>query len=201
MAETRENDGATRGTMWVFCNKEDDMATTRDRVLVVDSPIGPLTLTAQGGALTAIDFGAPAGFAAGVSVGTISSANGVGRAADDPTDPVLAEAARQLAGYFAGELCEFDVRLCPSGTPFQLTVWEALRRIPYGETVTYGELARRIGRPAAARAVGRANGQNPLPIVVPCHRVIGADGTLTGYAGGLDIKTALLAVESGQRHG
>lgn len=184
MAETRENDGATRGTMWVFCKKEDYMATTTDRVLVVDSPIGPLTLTAQGGALTAIDFGAPAGLDSG-----------------GPIDPVLAEAARQLAGYFAGELREFDMRVCPSGTPFQLTVWEALRRIPYGETVTYGELARRIGRPTAARAVGRANGQNPLPIVVPCHRVIGADGTLTGYAGGLDIKSALLAVESGRTHG
>ena len=177
------------------------MATTRNRVLVVDSPMGPLTLTAQGGALTAIDFGAPAGFADRASVGTISSANGVGRAADDPTDPVLAEAAGQLGAYFAGELREFDLALRPSGTPFQLTVWQALRRIPYGGTITYGELARRIGRPTAARAVGRANGQNPLPIVVPCHRVIGADGRLTGYAGGLDIKTALLAVESGQLHG
>ena len=184
MAETRENDGATRGTMWVFCKKEDYMATTTDRVLVVDSPIGPLTLSAQGGALTAIDFGAADGRDSGGSI-----------------DPVLAEAARQLAGYFAGELREFDMRQCPSGTPFQLTVWEALRRIPYGETVTYGELARRIGRPTAVRAVGRANGQNPLPIVVPCHRVIGADGTLTGYAGGLDIKSALLAVESGRTHG
>jgi len=184
VAETRENDRTARGKIWVSRNKEDYMATTTDHVLVVDSPIGPLTLTAQGGALTAIDFGAPAGLDSG-----------------GPIDPVLTEAARQLAAYFAGELREFALPLRPSGTPFQLTVWEALRRIPCGETVTYGELARRIGRPTAARAVGRANAQNPLPIVVPCHRVIGADGTLTGYAGGLDIKTALLAVESGQRHG
>jgi methylated-DNA-[protein]-cysteine S-methyltransferase len=184
VAETRENDGAIRGTMWVSRNEEDYMATTTDRVLVVDSPIGPLTLTAQGGALTAIDFGAADDLGSG-----------------GPIDPVLAEAARQLAAYFAGELREFDLPLRPSGTPFQVTVWEALRRIPYGGTTTYGELARRIGRPTAARAVGRANGQNPLPIVVPCHRVIGADGTLTGYAGGLDIKAALLAVESGRTHG
>ena len=183
--------------MWVFCKKEDYMATTTDRVLVVDSPIGPLTLTAQGGALTAIDFGAPAGFAAGVSVGTISSANGVGRAADDPTDPVLTEAARQLAAYFAGELREFALPLRPSGTPFQLAVWEALRHIPYGETVSYGELAARLGRPGAARAVGRATALNPQPVVVPCHRVIGADGTLAGYAGGLSVKRMLLALEAG----
>ena len=98
------------------------------------------------------------------------------------------------------ELRTFDLPLRPTGTPFQLNVWEALRRIPYGETVTYGELARRIGRPPAARAVGSANHHNPLPIVVPCHRVIGADGTLTGYAGGLVVKRALLALEAGQPH-
>jgi methylated-DNA-[protein]-cysteine S-methyltransferase len=161
-------------------------AADRD-TLVVPSPIGPLTLTAEGGALTAIDFGAPAGFVDGASPEGAF-----------PADPVLTEAARQLAAYFAGELRDFDLPLRPSGTPFQLTVWEALRRIPYGETVSYGELAVSIGRPAAARAVGSANHHNPLAIVVPCHRVIGADGTLTGYAGGLSIKSALLALESGQ---
>lgn len=158
-------------------------ASDRD-TLVVPSPIGPLTLTAEGGALTAIDFGAPASVADGAP----------------PADPVLPEAARQLEAYFAGELRDFDLPLRPSGTPFQLTVWEALRRIPYGATVSYGELAASIGRPGAARAVGSANHHNPLPIVLPCHRVIGADGTLTGYAGGLGIKTALLAVESSQLH-
>ena len=160
------------------------MEATDRATLVVPSPIGPLTLAAKDGALTAIDFGAPAGYADG-AVSALRS------------DPVLAETARQLAAYFAGELREFDLPLRPGGTPFQLTVWEALRGIPYGETVTYGELARRIGRPTAARAVGSANHHNPLPIVVPCHRVIGADGTLTGYAGGLGVKSALLAVESG----
>lgn len=153
--------------------------------LVVLSPVGPLTLTAEDGALTAIDFGAPAGYADGA-------------APAPPADPVLAEAARQVATYFAGELREFDLPLRPNGTPFQLTVWAALRRIPYGQTITYGELALSIGRPTAARAVGGANHHNPLPIVVPCHRVIGADGALTGYAGGLGIKSALLAGETGQ---
>ena len=112
-------------------------------------------------------------------------------------DPVLWDAAEQLASYFAGELREFTLPLRPSGTPFELTVWDGLCRIAYGETTSYGELAGRVGRPGAARAVGRANGRNPLPIVVPCHRVIGADGTLTGYAGGLSVKRALLDLESG----
>jgi methylated-DNA-[protein]-cysteine S-methyltransferase len=177
MAETRESVFAGRVMMRGMKEGERHMA-----LLVIPSPVGALTLTAERGALIAIDFGAPAGHAA----------------AAPPADPVLGEAARQLAAYFAGELRTFDLPLRPSGTPFQLTVWEALRRIPYGETVTYGELARSIGRPTAARAVGSANHRNPLPIVVPCHRVIGADGTLTGYAGGLAVKSALLAIESGR---
>ena len=150
--------------------------------LIVSSPIGPLTLIAEGGALTAVDFGAPDGRDPGGS-----------------TDPLLAETGRQLEAYFSGERRDFDLPLRPSGTPFQLEVWRAVRDIPYGETVSYGELATRIGRPTAARAVGRANGQNPLAIVVPCHRVIGADGTLTGYAGGLQMKATLLAIESPRR--
>ena len=105
---------------------------------------------------------------------------------------------RQLNAYFARELEDFDLPLAPPGTAFQLEVWAALRAIPYGETVTYGELARRIGRPRASRAVGAANGANPLPIVVPCHRVVGADGSLTGFGGGLPIKSALLALERGK---
>ena len=107
----------------------------------------------------------------------------------------LAEAKRQLTEYFAGERRTFDLPLSPHGTPFQRKVWEALREIPWGETWSYAELARRIGQPSAMRAVGSANGRNPLPIVVPCHRVIGADGSLTGFGGGLGIKSQLLALE------
>lgn len=105
------------------------------------------------------------------------------------------EAIRQLGAYFAGELTGFDLELAPQGTPFQLSVWRALRQIPYGQTMSYGELARVIDRPKASRAVGAANGSNPLPIVVPCHRVIGSTGKLTGFGGGLDTKAALLALE------
>ena len=110
-------------------------------------------------------------------------------------DAPFAEALRQLRAYFAGELLDFDLALAPEGTAFQLAVWQALRRIPYGETVSYGEVARAIGRPTASRAVGAANGRNPLPIVIPCHRVIGSTGKLTGFGGGLDTKAALLALE------
>ena len=107
----------------------------------------------------------------------------------------LAAARRQLTEYFAGKRRDFDLPLAAGGTPFQQRVWDALRRIPYGETISYGELARRIGKPTASRAVGAANGRNPIAIVVPCHRVIGADGTLIGYGGGLPVKEALLALE------
>lgn len=110
-------------------------------------------------------------------------------------DAPLLEAIEQLDAYFSGERFRFDLPLAASGTPFQEQVWEALRKIPCGETISYGELARRIGRPSASRAVGAANGQNPLPIVVPCHRVIGANGKLTGYAGGIKIKKYLLEHE------
>ena len=108
----------------------------------------------------------------------------------------LDAAKRQLAEYFDGERRDFDLPLAPDGTTFQLRVWAELRRISYGETISYGELARRIGKPTASRAVGAANGRNPLSIVVPCHRVIGADGTLTGFGGGLPVKQALLDLES-----
>jgi methylated-DNA-[protein]-cysteine S-methyltransferase len=101
----------------------------------------------------------------------------------------------QLSEYFAGERRRFDLPLAPRGTEFQRRVWRALTDIPYGRTLSYGELARRIGKPSASRAVGLANGANPLPIIVPCHRVIGADGTLTGFGGGLPIKRKLLALE------
>ena len=109
----------------------------------------------------------------------------------------LGEAAGQLRAYFAGELKSFSLDLAPEGTPFQLEVWRELEKIPHGETISYGELARRIGRPTASRAVGAANGANSLPIVIPCHRVIGSTGKLTGFGGGLWIKEALLSLEHG----
>jgi methylated-DNA-[protein]-cysteine S-methyltransferase len=125
-------------------------------------------------------------------------AHASGRAAEAP----FAAAREQLDAYFAGELETFDLRLAPAGTAFQLRVWEELTRIPFGETISYGELAGRLGEPRAVRAVGLANGRNPISIVVPCHRVIGADGSLVGYGGGLERKRWLLeheAVASGRR--
>ncbi|HET7307245.1 MAG TPA: methylated-DNA--[protein]-cysteine S-methyltransferase [Gammaproteobacteria bacterium] len=110
----------------------------------------------------------------------------------------LREAVRQLDEYFAGERRNFDLPLKPEGTAFQQSVWRALRDIPYGATESYGALAKRIGKPKAVRAVGASNGLNPLPIVIPCHRVIGANGSLTGYGGGLPVKHQLLALERGE---
>jgi len=115
----------------------------------------------------------------------------------DDDERVLAEARRQLDTYFAGNLSAFDLPLDPAGTPFQVQVWQQLTRIPYGQTISYGELARRIENPSASRAVGLANGRNPIAVIVPCHRVIGADGSLTGFGGGLDRKRALLSLEQG----
>ncbi|HEX2501150.1 MAG TPA: methylated-DNA--[protein]-cysteine S-methyltransferase [Methylomirabilota bacterium] len=148
----------------------------------VPSPLGLLLLVGTADALTAIWL-----------------PSGRDRLEPDPdwieSDAPFAEAVRQLDAYFAGALRRFDLPLAPEGTPFQRQVWQALREIPYGETVSYGEVARRIGRPSAVRAVGAANGQNPLSIVIPCHRVIGSDGRLVGYGGGLPAKTALLELE------
>lgn len=148
------------------------------------SPVGSLTLVAQDGALTAIQFGrhTAAPYAEG--------------ATRDDGDATLAEARRQLSAYFAGERTDFSLPLAPRGTPFQRRVWTALERIPYGETVSYGDIAAAIGARGSARAVGAANGANPLPIVVPCHRVVGADGSLTGYGGGMERKKRLLALEA-----
>ncbi len=112
-------------------------------------------------------------------------------------EQALASLRRQLEEYFAGERREFELDLAPSGTPFQLSVWRELRAIPYGETASYGEIAAAVGQPGAARAVGGANNRNPIAIIVPCHRVIGANGTLTGYGGGLPRKQRLLALETG----
>jgi methylated-DNA-[protein]-cysteine S-methyltransferase len=153
---------------------------------VIDSPIGPLTLIAEDGRL------------AGVHMQITRyepDAGSLGPAVASDSDPVLAAAARQLDAYFDGELTSFDLPLTLDGSRFQRSVWAALQDIPYGETISYGELARRIGQPSASRAVGLANGRNPVSIVVPCHRVIGADGSLTGYGGGMDRKRFLLALE------
>ncbi|WP_044367108.1 methylated-DNA--[protein]-cysteine S-methyltransferase [Streptomyces natalensis] len=153
--------------------------------VLTDTPVGPLTLVALGDALTGLymtdqrhrppqeSFGAPAA----------------------PEDPPFAAAIAQLRAYFRGELTAFDVPLELRGTPFQRRVWASLCTIPYGETVTYGALAQRLGAPSAARAVGLANGRNPVGIIVPCHRVVGSDGSLTGYGGGLDRKRRLLEFE------
>ena len=111
------------------------------------------------------------------------------------SSPVLSDAAAQLEAYFAGELDRFELPLSPHGTAFQRRVWDQVAAIPYGATTTYGAIAAAIGRPSACRAVGAANGRNPLPIVVPCHRVLGSEGALTGYGGGLERKRALLDLE------
>ena len=115
------------------------------------------------------------------------------------TEEPFRDTLAQLEAYFAGELRKFDLALAPEGTPFQRNVWSALSEIPYGGTVSYGELARRLGKATSPRAVGAANGRNPIPIVIPCHRVIGADGSLTGFGGGLAIKRRLLDLEAGDR--
>lgn len=132
----------------------------------------------------------------------ISFSNGKRPAQADPSwrkdQRPMREVIRQLRAYFAGKLEKFDLPLAPDGTPFQLKVWKELCEIPYGGTISYGELACRIGNPKGARAVGLANGANPIPIVIPCHRVIGSNGQLTGYGGGLPIKEKLLALERRQ---
>jgi methylated-DNA-[protein]-cysteine S-methyltransferase len=151
----------------------------------MDSPVGALLLAGDASALTEVYF---------------QSGRHPRRPAPEWRRDAapFAEAVRELEEYFAGRRRKFTLPLAPRGTPFQLSVWQALRAIPYGETLSYGELARQLGCPAGARAVGLANGANPLPIVVPCHRVIGADGSLTGFGGGLAIKRALLALEGAQ---
>ncbi|GEJ56290.1 methylated-DNA--[protein]-cysteine S-methyltransferase [Anaeromyxobacter diazotrophicus] len=156
----------------------------------MESPIGELRLVAEDGALVAVFMGSPAPAREAAAPGA-----GEGEGEGEGEERVLQEAARQLAAWFAGERTAFDLPLAPRGTPFQRRVWEALREIPYGETRSYGQIAARLGAPAAVRAVGAANGRNPLSIVVPCHRVIGASGALTGYAGGLERKKWLLGHE------
>ena len=150
----------------------------------VESPIGPLLVTSDGQSVTGV-------YMDGHKDGATIDEDWVRD--DDP--PPLGEAVRQLNAYFAGTLTQFDLPLAPTGTEFQKKVWHALQQIGYGETVSYGEVARRIGSPNASRAVGLANGSNPISIVVPCHRVIGANGKLTGYGGGIARKAVLLDFE------
>lgn len=149
------------------------------------SPIGDLLLAGAGEQLSLIGFPEGKGRMRHAEVWL-------------PDDSAFGEVKRQLAAYFGGELTCFTLPLSPRGTAFQQQVWEALRTIPYGQTRSYGEVARQIGKPQASRAVGAANGRNPLPIVIPCHRVIGSTGTLTGFGGGLEAKAVLLRLE--QRH-
>jgi len=152
----------------------------------LDCPIGPLTLVADGGAITALLFDGHRHPWPAERMGPLV-------AADD--EPVLALAARQLTEYFAGQRITFDLPLAPRGSAFQQRVWQLLRSIPYGQTRSYGELAVELGDIRLARAVGAANGRNPISIVVPCHRVIGANGKLVGFGGGIERKEFLLRIE------
>lgn len=161
---------------------------TSTRHALIPTELGELTVVADGDSVTGVYFPGhrpapdPAGF---------------GPLVDPPTDAVLAEAGRQLAAYLRGQRDTIDVPATSRGAPFQEAVWSLLREIPRGHTVTYGDLARRLGGVNLARAVGTAVGRNPLSIIVPCHRVVGVGGTLTGYAGGLERKAALLELEAG----
>jgi len=152
-------------------------------VSVYESPVGPISIAEQDGAITDISFGHPAPEEALTLLET----------------PLLKQMREQLEEYFAKKRTVFTLPLVPKGTAFQQSVWNALLDIPYGETRTYGEIARAIGKPAACRAVGLANHNNPIAIVIPCHRVIGANGSLTGYASGLKVKQQLLTLEGNTR--
>ena len=158
---------------------------TRDvRTATIPSPLGLVVLTGSDDGLAGVYFGP----------GAPAKAQGLRR-----DDGAFRRCAEQFAAYFAGSATTFDLPVAVTGTPFQTAVWALLREVPYGTTTTYGALAARLGKPGASRAVGLANGRNPIGVVVPCHRVVGSDGRLTGYAGGLDVKRWLLAHE--QEHG
>ncbi len=163
-----------------------DVAATPMYHTTIDSPIGPLLLGGDRHTLRVLWFGRGRR-AQGPAAGWIEAPGEFG------------DVAAQLREYFAGQRRAFDLAVAPAGTPFQRSVWQALQEIPYGETISYGELARRLGDLKAVRAVGLANGANPIAIVIPCHRVIGANGSLVGFGGGLPTKRALLDLEQGQR--
>jgi len=167
------------------------MKQERENFQDVDSPIGRLRLIARGDELTGIWF------EHGRDARKAREHDDTGMVPQ--TSPVLERAKLQLAEYFRGERQDFDLPLAPAGTDFQRRVWQRLREIRYGSTTTYGALAQELGNPNASRAVGLANGSNPIPIVIPCHRVIGANGGLTGFGGGLPTKSALLELEGAQR--
>lgn len=164
---------------------EQDKQTTQTLYTTIESPIGELLLVGDGNTLSGL---------------YMQDGRKPKRIAPSWTESAapFADVRAQLQEYFAGERTTFDVALAPQGAPFEREVWRALEEIPYGETVSYGEIARRVGQPSAARAVGTANGRNPIAVIVPCHRVIGADGSLTGYGGGLERKRLLLELERGQ---
>jgi methylated-DNA-[protein]-cysteine S-methyltransferase len=149
-------------------------------IKILDTPVGPMGLAAKDGAITAVHFGELEG--------------------DETNDPALDQAARQLDEYFRGKRKDFELPLSAEGTEFERAVWGALAEIPFGETRSYLDIAKRIGNTKAVRAVGRANGKNPLAIVVPCHRVIGANGALTGFGGGMEAKRWLLDHEFENRY-
>jgi len=165
-----------------------DASRNADRFDRIDTPLGPLRMTGRPGVLC-----------------TLSAPGDAAALADPPGlvhDPdAFAGARTQLEAYFAGRRRAFDLRLEPLGSPFERAVWQALLDIPYGTVVSYADVARAVGRPGAARAVGSANGRNPIAVIIPCHRVIGADGALRGYGGGLAAKLALLRLEGGARPG
>jgi methylated-DNA-[protein]-cysteine S-methyltransferase len=157
------------------------------RFTTMFSPVGELTLVASDAGLVAILW-----------ENDTPDRVRLGEMTRDDEDPILAAAEQQLHAYFAGTLTRFTVPLDFQGTDFQKSVWGALLTIPFGETRSYGEIARQIGRPSASRAVGAANGRNPISIIAPCHRVIGSNGALTGFAGGLEAKAFLLAIEGAE---
>ena len=151
----------------------------------IESPVGKLKLVARSEALVAVLWERERPNRVKLDTMTL-----------DPRHPILLETERQLAEYFSGERIQFDLPLQPDGSEFQKKVWQALREIPFGQTRSYLDLAKALGSSKAARAIGAANGKNPLSIIVPCHRVVGADGSLTGFAGGVETKAALLALEN-----
>lgn len=155
-------------------------------IIYYDSPVGKLVLAAKHGRLTLCDW---------AERGATTVASEIGACGSSPDNEVIALAIKELDEYFEGGRKSFNIPLEPSGTPFQKEVWAELLRIPYGATVSYSAVAKAIGRPSAVRAVAAAIGANPISIMVPCHRVIGSDGSLTGYAGGLPAKARLLALE------